>query len=311
MSNMTDAVAAVREFSRFYTNVIGLLRGGLLGTPYSLTEARVIFELARPEPVDALTLRRELDLDAGYLSRILNRFETDGLVTRERRADDGRRQAVRLSAAGRAVFAELDARAATQIETLLAAATAEDRARLVEALRTVQTILAGRSAARSYVLRPLEAGDLGWVVQRHGVIYTEQYGWDATFEGLIAQIVGDYARSPHAARENAWIAEVDGVPAGCVFCMHKDDDVAQLRLLLVEPAARGAGIGGRLVDECLRFATRAGYREIMLWTNDVLVEARRIYQKAGFHLVSEGPHHSFGKDLVEQVWQRPLPGHPG
>jgi DNA-binding MarR family transcriptional regulator/GNAT superfamily N-acetyltransferase len=301
-----DAVAAVRRFSRFYTDVIGLLRGGLLGTPYSLTEARVLFELARPEPVDALALRRGLDLDAGYLSRILQRFEADGLVTRERSAADGRRQVIGLTAAGRAAFADLDARSAAQIEALLAGAGAAERARLVEALGAVESILSGHRPPGTYLLRPLEPGDLGWVVQRHGVRYADEYGWDATFEGLVAQIVGDYARSPHAARENAWIAEVDGRPVGCVFCMRRDDDVAQLRLLLVEPAARGAGIGSRLVDECLRFATRVGYREIMLWTNDVLVDARRIYEKAGFHLVHEAPRPNFGKDLVEQVWRRPL-----
>jgi GNAT superfamily N-acetyltransferase len=156
------------------------------------------------------------------------------------------------------------------------------------------------------VLRPLAPGDLGWVVASHGRRYAEEYGWDRTFEGLVAEIVADYARSPHAHRQSAWIAEVDGEPVGCVFCTRKDGEVAQLRLLLVEPAARGAGIGSRLVDECLRFATRAGYREIMLWTNDVLVDARRIYEKAGFHLVREGPRPNFGKDLVEQVWQRPL-----
>src|SRR5688572_8521457 len=254
----TEAVAAVREFSRFYTNVIGLLRGGLLGTPYSLTEARVIFELARPDPADAVTLRRGLDLDAGYLSRILHRFEADGLITRARHTGDGRRQAIGLTPAGRAVFGELDARATAQIETLLGDAGAEERARLVDALRTVRSILGEPAAPRSYVLRPPAAGDLGWVVQRHGLRYAEQYGFDASFVGLVARIVGDHARSPHHARETAWIAEVDGSPAGSVFCVRRDDDVAQLRLLLVEPAARGLGIGTRLVDECVRFATRAG-----------------------------------------------------
>jgi DNA-binding MarR family transcriptional regulator/GNAT superfamily N-acetyltransferase len=305
---MPDAVVAVREFSRFYTRVLGLLGGALLASPYSLTEVRVLFELAQPGQVGTRDLRQRLGLDAGYLSRILARFEDAGLVERERSAVDGRRQMLRLTTRGQEVFADLDTRSTAQVAGLLADASEADQRALVGALGTVRAVLGGgqRPAGRP-TLRPLRPGDLGWVVQRHGQRYAEEYGFDATFEGLVAQIVADYAVSPHADRQHAWIAELDGEPVGSVFCTRRDDDVAQLRLLLVEPSARGAGVGTALVDECLRFATSAGYREIMLWTNDILHAARRIYERAGFTLEFEGPKPNFGADLTEQVWRRPLP----
>jgi DNA-binding MarR family transcriptional regulator/GNAT superfamily N-acetyltransferase len=312
-----DPVAAVRAFNRFYTNVIGVLRGGHLGTPYSLTEARVLFELASRESTEVAALRRSLDIDAGYLSRILARFDTEQLITRERSAADGRRQVIRLTDAGQAAFAELDARQTEQTAALLADLAEQDERQLLAAMTVIQRILpgagqgpgAGGSPAarpRAYLLRPPRPGDLGWVVQRHGALYAREYGWDETFEHLVARIVADYAASRDPRREAAWIAEVDGEPAGCVFCMRKDDGTAQLRLLLVEPSARGLGIGGRLVGECLEFARAAGYRQMTLWTQDCLTAARRIYQAAGFGLVSEGRHHSFGHDLTEQTWSRPL-----
>jgi DNA-binding MarR family transcriptional regulator/GNAT superfamily N-acetyltransferase len=320
---MADAVTAVREFSRFYTRVLGLLGGALLATPYSLTEARVLFELGQPGPVGTLDLRQRLGLDPGYLSRILARFEGAGLVERERSTVDARRQVLRLTDRGREVFADLDARSTAQVSGLLADASEADQRALVGALGTVRAVLGGlrgpqgeasragladaeKPSIRRPELRLLRPGDLGWVVQRHGQRYAEEHGWDATFEGLVARIVGEYAESPHG-RQNAWIAELAGEPVGCVFCMRKDDEVAQLRLLLVEPAARGAGVGTALVDECLRFATSAGYREIMLWTNDVLAAARRIYERAGFRLEHEAPRPNFGARLTEQVWRRPLP----
>jgi len=304
-----DAITAVREFSRFYTDVLGLLGGALLETPYSLTEARVLFEMGHVGAdggVGALDLRRRLGLDPGYLSRILARFEAAGLVERERSTVDARRQVLRLTARGREVFVDLDARSTAQVSGLLAGASDADQRALVGALGTVRAVLgAEKLSTRRPELRPLRPGDLGWVVQRHGQRYAEEYGWDATFEGLVARIVGEYAEN--TVRQNAWIAELAGEPVGCVFCMRADDDVAQLRLLLVEPAARGAGVGTALVDECLRFAASAGYREIMLWTNDVLVAARRIYERAGFRLEHEGPRPNFGAQLTEQVWRRPLP----
>jgi DNA-binding MarR family transcriptional regulator/GNAT superfamily N-acetyltransferase len=312
-------VAEMRAFNRFYTNVIGVLRGGHLGSPYSLTEARLLFELASTGAAEVAGLRRSLDIDAGYLSRILTRFEAEKLITRERSASDGRRQVIRLTEAGRAAFAGLDARQNEQTAALLAGVAEADRDRLRGAMRAIQEVLPGPGGGsgpgdgdgrpgrpRAYLLRPPHPGDLGWVVHRHGAVYAAEYGWDETFEFLVAGIVAGYAAGHDPAREAAWIAEVDGQPAGCVFCMRQDDTTAKLRLLLVEPSARGMGIGARLVEECLRFGRAAGYQQITLWTQDCLTEARRIYQRAGFSLVSEGKHHSFGHDLVEQTWSRPL-----
>jgi DNA-binding MarR family transcriptional regulator/GNAT superfamily N-acetyltransferase len=299
-------VAAVREFNRYYTNVLGLLREGLLDTPYSLTEARVIFELARADQTEAGQLRRWLDIDAGYLSRILARFEADGIVSRSRSAADARRQVIGLTAAGRAAFATLDALSAGQIRGLLAGLPAGRRAGLVSAMAGIREVLGGAPRRDTLVLRAPVPGELGWVVQRHGALYAAEYGWDESFEALVARIVADYAARADRKHEAAWIAEVDGQPAGCVFCMRKSDDVAQLRLLLVEPQARGLGVGERLVAGCVAFARRTGYREIVLWTNDVLHAARRIYQRAGFELAGSQEHHSFGHDLVAQDWRLPL-----
>lgn len=297
-------MAAVREFNRFYTGAIGVLEEGLLHTPYTLTEARVIFELAQRDVTEVGDIRQALAIDAGYLSRILSRFQADGLVARARSEVDGRRQVVRLTEAGRAAYRLLDGRSAAQARALLARLTELDQRRLVEAMAGIRRAVEG--APRAASLRPLRAGDLGWVVHRHGVRYAEEYGWDQTFEALVARIVADYVDNHDPDRENGWIGDVDGVPAGCVFCVGKDQLTAQLRLLLVEPGFRGMGIGSRLVDECLRFARAAGYREMTLWTNDVLVDARRIYQRAGFRLIQEEPHHSFGHDLVGQQWSREL-----
>ncbi|HEV2451760.1 MAG TPA: helix-turn-helix domain-containing GNAT family N-acetyltransferase [Streptosporangiaceae bacterium] len=326
------AVAAMREFNRFYTNVIGLLRGGHLDSPYSLTEVRVLFELARRDATEVTTLRRALDIDAGYLSRILTRFDADKLISRQRCERDGRRQVISLTGAGQAVFAGLDARQDEQTAGLLAGLSGGDKEKLLAAMAVIRQVL-DRSGPpgrpRSYLLRPPRAGDLGWVVQRHGAVYAEEYGWDETFEHLVARIVADFASGHDPELEAAWIAEVAGEPAGCVFCVRQADGTsrgaisrasgttrhsaregeiptAQLRLLLVEPWARGLGIGARLVEECLSFARSAGYQRMTLWTQDCLVDARRIYQRAGFRLAAEGRHHSFGHDLVEQTWTREL-----
>jgi DNA-binding MarR family transcriptional regulator/GNAT superfamily N-acetyltransferase len=300
------AVAAVRGFNRFYTNVIGLLRGKYLGTPYSLTEGRLLFELAQRDATEVTDLRRTVDIDAGYLSRILARFESDGLISRQRSAADGRRQVIRLTGRGREVVSGLDARSAEQTRAMLAGLRDDERRRLLGAMRTITETLTESPRPRGYLLRAPRPGDMGWVVQRNGAVYAEEYGFDASYEALVARIVADYVdnRDPEAGA--AWIAEVDGVPAGCVFCVRENATTARLRLLLVEPWARGLGIGARLVDEVLRFARRAGYTHITLWTNDVLAEARRIYQRAGFTLDGESRHHSFGQDLVSQDWSRPL-----
>ena len=262
---MTDqeagAVAAVRAFNRFYTNVIGLLRDGHLDSPYSLTEVRVLFELARQEETEAAGLRGSLGIDAGYLSRILARFDAEKLTVRQRSAADGRRQVIRLTQAGRSAFAELDALQTDQTAGLLARVGEPERRQLVEAMRVIRRVLSDGGSAgrpRSYLLRPPGPGDLGWVVSRHGALYAQEYGWDETFEHLVARIVADYAAGRDPAREAAWIAEVDGAPAGCVFCMRKDSGTAQLRLLLVEPWARGLGIGGRLVGGVPAVRPRGG-----------------------------------------------------
>jgi DNA-binding MarR family transcriptional regulator/predicted N-acetyltransferase YhbS len=299
-------VAAVRSFNRFYTGVIGVLADGLLRTPYTLTEARVLFELAQRDVTEVPALRRTLVLDPGYVSRILARFEADGIVERGRSPRDARAQVVGLTDSGRRAFATLDARSTEEITALLGRLSDADQRRLLGAMGTIERLLGNGTAGPAVRLRPPTAGDFGWVVERHGALYAEEYGWNAEFEALVARIVADFAAGHDPEREAAWIAELDGGPAGCVFCVRKDDETAQLRLLLVEPSARGLGVGGRLVDECLRFARDAGYRRIVLWTNDVLVAARRIYERAGFRLAGSEPHHSYGHDLVAQWWERDL-----
>lgn len=301
-AGITDQVAAVRAFNRYYTNVIGLVHGMYLDMPYSLTEARLLFELSRQDITAVADLRRGLDVDAGYLSRVLARFEADGLISRRRSDADARRQDIALTGAGRAAAAELDARSAAQIGELLAGV---DRGRLLAAMREISDLL-GRPRPPAVVLRPPAAGDLGWVLHRHGAVYAREYGWNRDFETWVARIVADYLRSWDPERQAGWIAEVDGVPAGSVFCVPEDKSTARLRMLLVERWARGLGIGGRLVDEVLRFARRAGYERIVLSTYDVLVSAGRIYRTAGFTLVSEEPERAFGHDLNAQVWTRDL-----
>lgn len=307
MSTMVGVVDDVRGFNRFYTRVLGLLRPDLAGSAFGLTEARVLFELAHGDDVAVSDLRRELDLDAGYLSRILSGFTASGLVAREQSAADGRRQVVRLTTDGRRAFAELDRMQATAIDTLLAPLDVGQRSRLVAAMGEIRHVLDGPPRRAGMVLRAPDPGDLGWVVERHGARYAAECGWDVTFEGLVARIVADFVERRETEREAAWIAELDGQRVGCVFCTAADTaDTAQLRLLLVEPSARGSGVGTRLVDECLRFAKRAGYTRIMLWTNDVLVAARRVYERAGFVRDRREPHHSFGHDLVGEYWSRDL-----
>ena len=300
------AVAAVRGFNRFYTNVIGLLRGKYLGTPYSATEARLLFELAQRDTSEVTDLRRTVDIDPGYLSRILARFEADGLISRQRSAADGRRRLIRLADSGRSVVAGLDARSAEQTRDTLAAIRPEDRRKLLDAMRVITQTLTESPQPRGYLLRSPRPGDMGWVVQRNAALYAAEFGWDDSYEALVARIVADYVDNRNPDAEAAWIAEVDGAPAGCVFCVRENAMTARLRLLLVEPWARGLGIGSRLVEEVLRFARQAGYTEITLWTNDILNDARRIYQRAGFILDNENRHRSFGKDLTGQNWSRAL-----
>ena len=298
-------IRAVREFNRAYTNMLGLLRGGYLDTPYTLTEARLLFELGQQADSEIGTLRRALDIDAGYLSRILARFEADGLLTRQRSAADGRRRVITLTPAGHQVLRGLDQRSAEQVRGLLAPLGEAGQQRLLAAMATISELTAARPRPAAVLLRPPRPGDLGWVVARNGALYAEEYGWDASYEALVARIVADYA-ARGGGGEAGWIAEVGGAPAGCVFCMREDDATARLRLLLVEPSARGLGLGGRLVAECLGFARRAGYQQMVLWTQETLTAARRIYQRAGFELVAAEPHHSFGHDLVGETWRMAL-----
>jgi DNA-binding MarR family transcriptional regulator/N-acetylglutamate synthase-like GNAT family acetyltransferase len=301
-------VANVRRFSRFYTRQVGLLRDGYLESPFSLTEARVLYELANREHAVAAELTKELGLDAGYLSRILAAFRRRGLIERRASAADARRSELRLTKRGRSVFASLDSRSRDDIGTQLARLAVADQERLVGAMGTVERLLGEPQAAegRPYVLRAPRSGDYGWVVERHGALYAEEYGWNEEFEGLVAGIVGKFIEHLDPKRQRAWIAERDGENVGCVFVVKQSATVAKLRLLLVEPNARGLGIGRHLVGECVTFSRAAGYKKLRLWTNSVLRAARHLYEEAGFELVAEERHHSFGKDLVGETWELKL-----
>ncbi|MBG0855108.1 bifunctional helix-turn-helix transcriptional regulator/GNAT family N-acetyltransferase [Streptomyces spinoverrucosus] len=307
-------VQDIRSFNRFYTNLIGALDYGRhLYAPYTLTESRVLYELAHSPRTDAADLRTELHLDAGYLSRILNKFEQDGLIERAPSERDPRRRRITLTARGREAADLLDERARETVGALVAHVPPEERGRLAEALRTVRAILGAERAPRpeDVVLREPGPGDLGWIVQRNAALYAAEYGWNTDYEGLVARIVADFAEDHDPHLERVWIAELDGRPVGCVMCVRDEAPAtARLRLLLVEPDARGLGIGDRLVRSVIDFARGVGYRDLVLWTNDVLTAARRVYQRHGFVLVAEKPHRSFGKDLVGQDWRVNLRGTP-
>jgi DNA-binding MarR family transcriptional regulator/N-acetylglutamate synthase-like GNAT family acetyltransferase len=297
-------VGDVRHFSRFWTRQIGVLREGYLESPFSLTEVRVLYELAHREEPTAGELGEELGLDAGYLSRILRGFEKHGLIRKRPSEADGRRRLLRLTERGREAFAPLDSRSRSEIGAILVGMSIAGQERLVKAMRAIEGLLGVRpDPVVTYLLRPPQPGDMGWVVHRHGVLYAREYGWDERFEALVAEIVAKFIQQYDPRVERCWIAERDGEIVGCVFLVRESEEIAKLRLLLVEPEARGLGIGSRLVEECIRFARQAGYLKITLWTNDVLNSARRIYEAMGFQLVHEKPHHSFGHDLVGQTWE--------
>lgn len=302
-----DQVASLRAFNRFYTRRMGLLDEGLLHSEFSLTESRVLYELAQRDGLTASDLIRDLGLDAGYLSRILKRFEKRGLLAKSPSASDARQSLLSLTRAGHEAFAPLDATSRQEIGAMLDTLPSDDRDRLLAATETMSRILGGRSQSKEpYVIRPLQVGDIGWITHRQGLLYTQEYGWDETYEALVAEILSAFVKSFDPKRERAWIAERDGEIVGSVFLVKKSDDVAKLRLLYVEPSARGLGLGHRLVAECIAFAGAKGYRTLTLWTNDILHAARRIYEAAGFRLVEEERHHSFGKDLVGQIWNLDL-----
>jgi DNA-binding MarR family transcriptional regulator len=305
MPAIDPRVAAVRRFNRFYTARLDLLREGLLGGPYSLTETRVLFELAHRDGATAGELARELGLDSGYLSRILAGFDADGVLARAPAPDDRRKMLLRLTPRGHRVFAPLNRKSDQQVGALLAALPDATATQLVAAMRTIEAAL-GERDTRAWLLRPLRPGDLGWVIARHGAIYAQEFGWDATFEVFVAEIAAGIMKNFNPRHEAGWIAELDGVPVGSVFLVRHSDAVAKLRLLIVEPAARGLGIGARLTDECTRFARAAGYRRITLWTNSVLTAARSLYANAGYRLLRSEPYNGFGQDLVGETWELEL-----
>ncbi|TRC81142.1 MarR family transcriptional regulator [Mesorhizobium sp. WSM4307] len=300
-------IDAVRAFNRFYTRQIGLLDEGLLKSAFSLTEARVLYELAHRDGLTATDLGRDLGLDAGYVSRLLKKFERHDLISRSTLVSDARQSSIALTPAGRNAFAPLNKDSHDQVAALLDRLPVSEQDRLVKSMRTIQALLDESAEPKiPYLLRPLQIGDIGWITRRQGMLYAQDYGWDETYEALVAEILAAFVKSFDPKWERSWIAERDGEVVGSVFVVRKSPEVAKLRLLYVEPSARGLGIGGRLVDECIAFARAKGYKTLTLWTNDILGSARRIYQAAGFNLIDEERHHSFGKDLVGQTWDLEL-----
>jgi DNA-binding MarR family transcriptional regulator/GNAT superfamily N-acetyltransferase len=308
-------IEAVRAFNRFYTRRIGVLHEGLLQSEFSLTETRLLWELAHAESRTAAELARELELDPGYLSRLLRGLRERGLIKSARSKEDGRQVQLSLSAAGKRAFAPLDTRSRDEVGAMLGALGEAQQQRLLQAIATMGQLLDDAPRRPSpYLLRPHRAGDMGWVIARHGALYTQEYGWSMEFEALVARIAADFIERFDAAREACWIAERDGANVGSVFLVQARDEathavlpgIAQLRLLLVEPAARGLGLGERLVTECERFAREKGYQRIVLWTNANLAAARGIYRKAGYVMTKSEPHHSFGHDLVGETWELAL-----
>jgi DNA-binding MarR family transcriptional regulator/N-acetylglutamate synthase-like GNAT family acetyltransferase len=303
-------VAIARRFNRFYTRQIGLLREGMLDSPFSLTELRVLYEVAHRDKPTATEIGNELGLDGGYLSRILAGFEKRKLIEKMPSETDGRQTLLALTELGSEVFAPLEARFAEQVGATLRALSESDQNRLIGAMQTIEKLLGGAAAAGAakvpYLLRGHQSGDMGWVVHRHGVLYAQEYGYNETFEAFVAEIVAKFIQNYDAKRERCWIAERDGEIVGSVFLVSASKTVAKLRLLLVEPSARGLGIGGRLVSECVRFARQAGYKKMVLWTQSDLDAARHLYEKAGMRVVQKEKHHSFGKDLVAETWELAL-----
>lgn len=301
-----ERVAAVRRFNRFYTQFVGALNEGLLASSYSLPQCRVIYEIAQDEGIVAAALARRLSLDPGYLSRLIASLEKSGVVRRSASEGNAKRLALHLTGEGRRVFEGLDQASSQEVSGLLGRLSNEDQRRLQTAMARIEGLLSDRRSGGTFILRAPEPGDMGWIVHRHGALYAQDYGWDWTFEVLVARIVADFIEQFDAARERVWIAERDGEIVGSVFLVEQDEEVAKLRLLYVEPSARGLGLGRRLVEECIRFARAKGYRQIRLWTQSMLLAAGRIYETAGFRLIAEEPHRSFGQDLVGQTWELEL-----
>ena len=304
---MDDArIEAIRRFNRFYTARIGVLHEGLLDSPYSLAEVRVLYELAHRPGVTARELGVDLDMDAGYLSRILRSFERRGFLRRESSEGDARQKLLSLTGDGKRAFAPLERRSQKEVDAMLAPLSEPARARLVGAMAAIEGVLEPGASSPSFVLRTHRPGDMGWVVQAHGEIYAKEYGWDERFEALVAHIAGEFIAKFDATKERCWIAERDGERVGSVFLVKKSATVAKLRLLIVDPKARGTGLGALLVDECIRFARERGYRKMTLWTQQNLTAARRIYEAKGFEVVESGKHAEFGVPLVAETWELAL-----
>ena len=303
-------VASVRQFSRFFTRQMGVLEEGILASPFTLAQARVLFELGTRRSLTAKDLIDSLGLDGGYLSRILQGFVKSRLLATQQSAADARRTDLSLTAKGRQAFVALDRKSQRSVGNLLEPLSVAQRGRLLRAMQEVQSTMQGANTSHDpkVIVRPYGVGDVGWAIERHGQLYADEFGWNGEFEALVATLFAKFATQQQVGSEQFWVAEVDSQRAGCVFVVRseKDPHAAQLRCLLVDPIARGLGIGRRLVDECITFSKGAGYRRIILWTNDVLVSARKIYEAAGFLLIEESPHHSFGHDLVGQFWSRDL-----
>lgn len=300
-----NKIDQVRRFNRFFTRKIGVLREGLLQSSYSLTEARILFEIANGDNPTATKLSREMGLDAGYLSRILARFEEKGLTERVRSEHDGRQFIIRLTQEGMKLFSLLDQRSRDEVAEILNEISEEEQQKLLKSMYDIENILDKKNFkfSEAFFLRTHQPGDMGWVTHRHGVLYAQEYGWDVSFEALVAQIAAEFINNYKPEHERCIIAEMNGEIVGSVLVVQSSETVAKLRLLLVESKARGLGLGSRLVQECITFARRAGYKKLILWTNSILVEARHIYDKAGFKLVEQEEHHSFGKDLIGETWE--------
>jgi len=307
-SDLDARIAAVRRFTRFYTRQIGLLQEGLLASRFSLTEARVLYELAHRDALTASELAADLDLDHGYLSRILRRFGESGFLLKKSAPDDGRQNLLSLTAKGHKAFAPLNKGSRDQVAELLAKLGDAEQQRVIAAMETVESLLGVLPTPRppALLLRPHQPGDMGWVTSAHGALYAKEYGWDISFEALVGKITAEFIENFDPKRERCWIAEMDGEPVGSVFVVRKTDEIAKLRLLIVDPKARGLGLGKRLVDECLRFAKSVGYSSMTLWTQSILTTARGIYEHAGFKLIAQDPHRSFGVDLMGETWERDL-----
>lgn len=301
-----DPVATLRRFNRFYTQAIGVLDRAYLGGPYNLTEARVLYEIAQGEGVTPGAICAALNLDPGYVSRIVARYERDGLISRARSASDGRSFVLRLTPAGAEAFAALDARSAAKANALVGGLPAADRARLARTLDRAQALLQTRASEAPVTLRAHRPGDMGWITEQHALIYGEEYGWGAGIEAVTARICADFLEKHEPSREHCWIAERNGERLGSIFLVREDDDVARLRLLLLTPSARGLGLGRRLVDTCIGFAREAGYREVVLWTHAVLTAARGIYASVGFKITETWTHDEFGKPEVSETWRLTL-----